>query len=149
AQPFEYTFLDEDIANSYMMFDNFASMTRYATFFAIFIACLGLFGLASFVVERKTKDIGVRKVLGASISGIVMLLSKDFMKLVLIANVVAWPLSYFMMDGLLEGYANRISVGYSVFIISGVLAVMLAFFTVGFQAIRAAVKNPADAIQYE
>ncbi|MCP4727079.1 MAG: FtsX-like permease family protein [bacterium] len=149
AQPFEYTFLDEDIANSYMMFDNFASMTRYATFFAIFIACLGLFGLASFVVERKTKDIGVRKVLGASITGIVMLLSKDFMKLVLIANVVAWPLSYFMMNGLLEGYANRISVGYSVFIISGVLAVMLAFLTVGFQAIRAAVKNPADAIQYE
>ncbi|MFC1492743.1 ABC transporter permease [candidate division KSB1 bacterium] len=149
AQPFEYTFLDEDIANSYKMFDNFASMTRYATFFAIFIACLGLFGLASFIVERKTKDIGIRKVLGATISGIVMLLSKDFIKLVLIANVAAWPLSYVLINGMMEGYANRISIGYSVFLISGALAVVLAFITVSFQALRAAVKNPAEAIHYE
>ncbi len=149
AQPFEYTFLDEDISNTYRMFDNFASMTRYATFFAIFIACLGLFGLASFIVERKTKDIGIRKVLGASISGIVMLLSKDFIKLVVVANVAAWPLAYFLMSNMLADYANRISIGYSVFIISGLAAVILAFATVGFQALRAAVRNPADAIHYE
>jgi putative ABC transport system permease protein len=148
-QPFEYTFLEEDIAETYRMFDNFASIARYATFFAIFIACLGLFGLASFVVERKTKDIGVRKVLGASIPGIVLLLSKDFVKLVILSNLAAWPLSYVLMKGMLENYANRISIGYEVFILSGLLAVLLAFVTVGFQAFKAAVKNPVEAIHYE
>ncbi|MFC1563735.1 ABC transporter permease [candidate division KSB1 bacterium] len=149
AQPFEYTFLEDDIENTYKMFDNFSAITGYATFFAIFIACLGLFGLASFIVERKTKDIGVRKVLGATVSSIIVLFSKDFIKLVLIANVVAWPLSYILMNKLLEEYANRISVGYAVFIISGVVAVTLAFITVGFQAARAALTNPSDAIHYE
>ena len=116
---------------------------------AIFVACLGLFGLVAFTAERRTKEIGIRKVLGASVSGIVMLLSKDFVKLVLIANVIAWPIAYWAMRDWLANFAYRINLDWQIFALSGGLALVVAVLTVGYQAWKAARANPVDALRYE
>ena len=113
------------------------------------IACLGLFGLATFAAERRIKEIGIRKVLGASVPNLVKLLSSDFVKLVLIANVIAWPTAYFAMNSWLEEFAYRIDINVGVFIIAGSIAFLLALFTVSFQAVKAALSNPVEALKYE
>ena len=116
---------------------------------AILISCLGLFGLAYFTIERRFKEIGVRKALGASVPGIVMLVSKDFTKWVLLANVVAWPAAWFALNKWLQNFTYRIEVGVSAFIIASIIALIVALITISWQAIRVAVANPVAALRYE
>jgi len=147
--PFDYFFLDESFDSQYRADEKLSRIFSYFTFLAIFIACLGLFGLASFTAEQRTKEIGIRKVLGASISSILLLLSKEFTKWVLIANIFAWPIAYFLMNKWLQGFAYRTSLHLTVFGYSTLLALLIAMFTVSFQAIRAAQANPVDSLKYE
>ncbi|MBC7919538.1 MAG: ABC transporter permease [Ferruginibacter sp.] len=148
-RPFEYSFLDDSFDALYKAEDRLAKMFAAFTGFAVFIACLGLFGLVTFTAETRTKEIGIRKVLGASVSAIVSLLSKDFIKLVMIANVLAWPLAYYAMSRWLENFAYRISMGWWEFALAGGLALVIALLTVGFQAIKAAVANPVKSLRTE
>ena len=117
--------------------------------FAIIIACLGLFGMASFAAEQRTKEIGIRKVLGASVTGVVVLLSKDFLKLIVAANIIAWPLAYFGMNKWMQNFAYKSGIDLWVFLYTGILAVGIALITVSYQSIKAALLNPVDAIKYE
>ena len=116
---------------------------------AIFIACLGLFGLATYMAEQRTKEIGVRKVLGASVSNIVSMLSKDFAKLVLIAAIVAFPIAWFAMNRWLQDFAYRINIGWWIFIAAAVITLLIALCTVIFQAVKAAVANPVQSLRTE
>jgi putative ABC transport system permease protein len=116
---------------------------------SLFIACLGLFGLSTFVVKRKVKEIGVRKVLGASVSGIVQLLSKDFMKLVLIALVIASPLAWYFMNNWLKDFAYRVEIHWWIFLVAGMVALLIALITISFQSIRAALANPVNSLRSE
>ncbi|MBC7921324.1 MAG: ABC transporter permease [Ferruginibacter sp.] len=147
--PFDYHFVDEDYEKLYR---NESLINRIIQAFgamAIVISCLGLFGLAAFTAERRTKEIGIRKVLGAGVSDIVALLSGDFLKLVLIANLIAWPLAYYAMRRWLEGFTYRIDMGWWIFGLAGVSAVLIALLTVGYQAIKAAVANPVESLRTE
>jgi putative ABC transport system permease protein len=116
---------------------------------AIFTACLGLFSLSAFSAEEKTKEIGVRKVLGSSVSQIVLLLSKEFIKFILIAFIIATPIAYLTIKSWLQDFAYRIDIGPSVFFISGLIVLLVALVTVSFQAIKAATANPVEALKYE
>ena len=116
---------------------------------AIIISCLGLFGLASYIAELKTKEIGIRKVLGASVSSIVYNLSKEFITWVFISNIIAWPLAYYIMHKWLEDYAFRISFPFWILLASGILAMLIALITVSSQAIRAANSDPVKSLRYE
>jgi putative ABC transport system permease protein len=146
---FESTFLNENFHQLYRSEEKMQSIVGYFTFLAIFIACLGLLGLASYSAERRTKEIGVRKVLGASVWGIVCLLSKEFLILVLVANVIAWPLAYFLMHDWLQDFAYRVTIGWGTFVFAGIAAAVIALLTVSTQAIRAALTNPVEALRYE
>jgi putative ABC transport system permease protein len=115
----------------------------------IFIACLGLFGLASFSTEQRIKEIGIRKVLGASVSRVVFLLSRDFSRWVILANVIAWPVAYVVMSQWLSRFAYRIDLSWWFFMISGLLALGIALLTVSFRTLKAASINPADSLRYE
>jgi len=148
-RPFEFFFLDEEFDRQYAKDERVGKIFGYAATLAIFVAGLGLFGLAAFMAEQRTKEIGVRKVLGASVAGIVGLLSKDFIKLVLIANVVAWPVAYFAMNRWLQNFAYRLDLGWWVFALAGGLALVIALLTVSTQAIKAALANPVEALRYE
>lgn len=146
---FEYTFLDSDFAALYNSEERMQAIVGNFSFLAILIACLGLFGLASFTMQQRTKEIGVRKVLGASITGIVLTLSKDFTRFVLMAFIVAAPLAYFAMNAWLQNFAYRTEIGFGVFAWSGLLAFVIALLTVSTQAIKAALANPVDSLRYE
>jgi len=147
--PFAYSFLDEDFRAQYESEERLGEIFTYISFLAIFIACLGLFGLAAFTAEQRTKEIGVRKVLGASVPGIVMLLSKDFLKLVAIACVIAIPLGYLVAQRWLEDFAYHIDLGVGIFLLASGLAVLIALLTVSYQAVKAAVANPVKSLRYE
>ncbi|MCK4646995.1 MAG: ABC transporter permease [Candidatus Aminicenantes bacterium] len=147
--PFKYQYITERIDRLYRNEQQMGKIVGYFTFLAVFISCLGLFGLASFTAERRTKEVGIRKVLGASVSGIVLLLSKEFTKWVLVANIIACPLAYFIAHKWLENYAYKTSITIWVFILSAGLAFLIALVTVCFQAIKAALSNPVDALRYE
>jgi putative ABC transport system permease protein len=147
--PFAYTFFDEDFARLHRTEEQMAKLLGYVAILAIFIACMGLFGLAAFTAEQRTKEIGVRKVLGASVGSIVALLSKDFTRLALAGFAVAAPLAYYAMHRWLENFAYRIEIGAGVFIAVGMLALIIAWLTVSFQSIKAAVANPVEALRYE
>ncbi|HHE65008.1 MAG TPA: FtsX-like permease family protein, partial [Bacteroidetes bacterium] len=114
-----------------------------------FIACLGLFGLAAFTAEQKTKEIGVRKVLGASVANIVSLLLTQFNKWILIANIIAWPIGYYIMKIWLQNFAYHIELKIEYFLLSGLIALLIAIITVSYQAVNAAIKNPVNALNYE
>ena len=116
---------------------------------AIFIACLGLLGLASFVTEQRTKEIGIRKVLGASISSLLFMLSREFLKWVLIANIIAWPVAYYAMNNWLNNFAYRVNINLWIFILSGIAALIIALFTISSHAIKAATSNPVKSLRYE
>jgi putative ABC transport system permease protein len=146
---FEYHFLDRQWDLFYR-----ADKIRENIFFvmsilAIVIACLGLFGLATYAAEQRIKEIGIRKVLGASVRGIVMMLSKDFLKLVMIASVIAFPVAWFAMSKWLQDFAYRINIQWWVFILAGVLTALIALLTVSFQAIKAAIANPVKSLRTE
>jgi len=147
--PFEFSFLDADYQKLYQNEERVASVFSTFTALAIVIACLGLFGLASFTAEQRTKEIGIRKVLGATDVGIVSLLTREFAQLVLIATVVAIPISYLAMDRWLQSFAYRTEMGWWVFALAGGTAIAIAILTVSYQAIRAALANPVEALRYE
>jgi putative ABC transport system permease protein len=149
AIPFEYTFLKNNIEAEYLSAERLGNVFLIFSFLTIFIACLGLFGLIAFAAEQRTKEIGIRKVLGASISEIIFMLSKEFTKWVLIANVIAWPIAYYIMNNWLGEFAYRIDINLWVFVVSGTLALVIALLTVGLQAIKAATVNPVKSIRYE
>jgi putative ABC transport system permease protein len=147
--PLEYSFIDEQIKLNYGKEQKMQGTFYAFSAFSLLIACLGLFGLTTFVVERKVKEIGIRKVLGASITGIVSLLSKDFVKLVLIALLIASPLAWYFMNNWLQDFAYRITINWWTFLIAGSIAVLIALLTVSFQAIKAAVANPVKSLRTE
>ncbi|MFQ5629204.1 MAG: ABC transporter permease, partial [bacterium] len=148
-QPFEYTFYDKDFDRLYRADRRVGSLFETFSFLGIFIACLGLFGLASFATEQRTKEIGVRKVLGASVPNIVMLLSKEFTKLVALAFLFAIPVSYFGMNYWLQNFAYRTEISIFSFLFAGILAIAIAWLTVSYQSIKASVANPVQALKYE
>jgi len=148
-KPFEYSFLDEDYDNLYVNEKQTRKLFTIFSFFAIFIACLGLFGLASFSADQRTKEIGIRKVLGASVPRIVNILNKNFIKWVLIANLIAWPAAWFIMNSWLQNFAYRINLSWWMFILAAALALLIALITVSFQTVKAALKNPIDSLRYE
>ena len=149
--PMDYYFLDSVFERQYRSEERLQRLFGYFSGLAIFIACLGLFGLASFAAEQRTKEIGIRKVLGSSVSGIVGLLSKEFTWLVLAANIIAWPIAYLVSRAWLGNFAYRINVNsqFGYFIAATILALLIAWLTVSFQAIRAAHTNPVDSLRYE
>jgi putative ABC transport system permease protein len=147
--PFESFFLDTDFDQQYRSDEQVGRIFGIFTVLGLFIACLGLLGLASFTAEIRTKEIGIRKVLGASVTGIVFMLSKQFTKWVLLANVIAWPLAYYIMSRWLKNFAYRADINILIFVLSGLLVLAIALFTVSFQSIRAATTNPADSLRYE
>lgn len=149
GEPFEYHFFDESFEALYQREQKFERLFFFFSAFAIFIACLGLFGLASFMADRRTKEIGIRKVLGASSGNVVLLLSREFTKWVVLSNVVAWPVAYFAMSKWLEDFAYRTKIGAWVFIASGLITLIIALLTVSSKAIKAALSNPADSLRYE
>lgn len=147
--PFQYRFLDDYINSLYQQEEQTRRLVATFSLLTIFIACLGLFGLSAFSTEQRTKEVGVRKVLGASVTSLVGLLSRDFLKLVLIANLIAWPVAYLTMNKWLQNFAYHIGLSWWIFVLSGVLALMIALATVGYQAIRAATANPVESLRYE
>jgi len=147
--PFKYYFTDDEIARNYKSEYTVSKLSKYFAFLAIFISCLGLFGLVMFTAEQKTKEIGIRKVLGASVAGIVQMLSKDFLKLVLIAALIAFPVAWWAMHKWLNDFAYRVDIGWWVFIVAGVVAMLIALFTVSFQSIKAALANPVKSLRTE
>ena len=149
AVPFQYSFEDNRYAAKFRLEVLVGKLSGLFAGLAIFISCLGLLGLAAYVAERRTKEISIRKVLGASVSQVWWLLSTDFLLLVLISCVVASPLTYFFLHNWLLKYEYRISIGASVFVIAAVLAMALTILTISFQAVRAAMDNPADSLRSE
>lgn len=147
--PFEYDFLDQQFDASYKTDERQQTVLTVFSGLAIFIACLGLFGLASFAAARRTKEIGVRKVLGSSVPGIIMLLSKDLLKPVLLAILIAFPIGYYAMHNWLQTFAYRIDIQWWIFILAGCIAASIALFTVGFQALKAALINPVKSLRNE
>ena len=147
--PFKYSFLDEDLDNFYKTEKKWSNIIGWAGGISVFLACLGLFGLAALAAINRTKEIGIRKVLGASLPGIVKLLSKDFLKLVLIALVIAAPVAWYFMNKWLQDFAYRISIGWWIFIIAGAMALLVAFITTAFQAVKAGIANPVKSLRTE
>jgi len=147
--PFDFHFISDVIDSQYKNEERLAKTIGYFAALGIFIACLGLFGLTSFMAEQRTKEIGIRKVLGASVVGILLLLSKEFSKWIMAANVVAWPLAYYALNKWLADFAYRTNIDIYPFLLSGVLALAIAMMTVCYQSIKAAMANPIDSLHYE
>jgi putative ABC transport system permease protein len=148
-QAFEYVFFDEEFSRLYAAEQRTGQILTIFSMLAIFIACLGLFGLASFTTEQRTKEIGIRKALGASVTNVVRLLFKEFAKWVAIATVIAWAVSYFAVKEWLQNFAYRVDINLLIFLAAALLALVIAFITVSYQTVRAAVANPVDALRYE
>jgi len=148
-QPFEYSFMDDHFDDMYKAEQRIGKIFSVFAVLAVFIGCLGLFGLAAFSAEQRTKEIGIRKVLGATVPNIIRLLLKEFLILIGIANLIAWPLAYLLMNRWLADFAYRISPGVWIFFFAGTGTLMIALLTVGFQAIKAAYSDPAESLKYE
>ncbi len=147
--PIDYRFMDENFDKMYKAEEKLMTLVWIFTIIAIFVGCLGLFGLSTYAAERRTKEIGIRKVLGASVNGIVILLSKDFLKLVLLALVIASPIAWYFMNQWLQDFAYRIKINWWMFGLAAIVAVMIALATVSFQAIKAAIANPVKSLRAE
>ncbi|HTI90727.1 MAG TPA: FtsX-like permease family protein, partial [Puia sp.] len=147
AYPFNYNFLDQDLANLYKGEEQMGNIFKLFAFLAIFISSLGLYGLSAFMAQQRTKEIGVRKVLGASIFNIVYLLSTGFTRLILIAVVISVPISFFAIHRWLESFAYHIEAGWTVFFLASMAALVLAWLTVSFETIKAAIINPASSLR--
>ncbi|MCP5104231.1 MAG: FtsX-like permease family protein [bacterium] len=147
--PFNSYFMDVSFDRQFRNIDRSREILSYFTFLAVFIACLGLFGMAAFTAQRRTKEIGIRKVLGASVSGLTLLLTKEFTKLVVSANIIAWPVAYFVMNNWMQNFPYRGSISIWIFVLSGGAALVIALLTVSFQAVKTAVGNPVEALKYE
>jgi len=147
--PFEFELLDDTYKNLYYKESKIKIIVSIFTMLAVFISCLGLFGLISNITERRTKEIGVRKVLGAKVHNIISLLSRDFVVLVVAANLTAWPVAYYVMDRILQNYAYRINLNFWIFAISGMAVLLIALLTVIFHSLKAALANPINALRHE
>jgi len=149
AYPYQYKFIDTEYASKFNFEVLIGKLAGIFAGLAIFISCLGLFGLAAYVAEQRTKEIGIRKVLGASIAQVWMLLSLDFVMLVLISCVIASPIAFYFLKQWLEKYNYHITIGLGVFIVSGIAAIIITLFTISFQAIKAAIANPVKSLRSE
>ncbi len=147
--PFEFHFLDQSLEQLYSSEQCSAALVRTFSMLAILISCLGLLGMVSFILERRTKEIGIRKVLGASIPKIILLFTKTFIKWVAAANVIAWPIAYVLMSRWLQNYPYHTALHWWIFALSGITALAIALTTIGVQVIRAARANPVEALRYE
>lgn len=147
--PFSFHFMDADFSNVYQAEQKIGQIAITFSILAILIACLGLFGLAAFIAEQRTKEIGIRKVLGANIANLVLMLSTDFLKLVVIAAIIAFPLAWWFMNSWLQNFAYRIPISWWIFVVAGIVAVVIALITVSSQAIRAALTNPVKSLRTE
>jgi putative ABC transport system permease protein len=148
-EPFEYSFLKEDFQKNHLAEDRVLRIIGSFTIISIIISCLGLFGLAAFATQQRTKEIGIRKVLGATVADVVTMLSKDFIKLILIAIMISTPLAWYAMSRWLQVFAYRIEVAWWMFMLTGMLAVAIALVTVSFQSIKAALMNPVKSLRTE
>ena len=149
AYPFEYSFIDDDFAKAFRADQRMGTILKYTTIITIFIACLGLFGLAAFMAEKRTKEIGIRKTLGASVSGITVMLTKEFVKWVVMANIIALPIAYFLMDQWLQDYAYPITMDWRIFFMALSISIIIATLTVSYQSVKCALTNPIDSLKYE
>jgi putative ABC transport system permease protein len=147
--PFKYAFVEDDFNSLYRSEQNMRSVLGAFTFLSVFVACLGLFGLAAFTIKQRFREIGIRKVLGSSVSGIVSLLSRDFLKLVLVSILIACPLAWYAMHTWLQDFAYKVEIGWWVFLLAGSMALLVAFATVCFQAMKAAWANPVKSLRTE
>jgi putative ABC transport system permease protein len=148
-EPFDYTFLDDDFDKLYRGEQRTGTIFNYFASIGIFISCLGLFGLVMFATEQRTKEIGVRKVLGASVASVVSLISMDFIKLILISNLIALPLAWYFMNKWLDTFAYRIEIHWSILIIAGASSMAIAWLTMAYQSIKAASANPVKSLRAE
>jgi putative ABC transport system permease protein len=146
---FSYNFLDDNLQRLYAADQRTSKIAGAFSVLAIFIACLGLLGLAAFIIEQRTKEIGIRKVLGATVPEVIALLSAQFAKWVLIANIIAWPVAYYVMNNWLKDFAYKINISIWIFVASGGLALIVALLTVSSHAIKAATANPVESLRYE
>jgi putative ABC transport system permease protein len=149
GNPMDYFFLDQFFNRQYESDKRFGQIFSMFTALAIFVACLGLFGLASFMTIQRTKEIGIRKALGSTSSDVVLLLSKGFVQLVLIANLIAWPLAWFIMSKWLQNFPYRIDINPILFVVAGMVVTVIAFLSVAFQTMKAARVNPASTLRSE
>lgn len=149
TRPFELQFVDEAVGALYEKDRQLGQIILTFTLLAIMIGCLGLFGLASYLAEKRTKEIGIRKVLGANVPIIVMMLSREYVRIILVSNMVGWPIAYYVMNRWLQGFAYSIHLSWYFFVISGIVTILVAMITVSYQSIRAAVSNPIKALRYE
>jgi ABC-type antimicrobial peptide transport system permease subunit len=147
--PFEFSFLDSDYKALYAAEERVGTLSRYFAGLAIIISCLGLFGLAAFTAQKRQKEIGIRKVVGATVSNIVFMLSKDFLRLVVIALLIAFPLGWWAMSEWLQSFAYRTDIGLTVFVVAGVSILLITLLTVSYQAIRTALANPVKSLRTE
>ena len=148
-RPFEFEFMDEAIAQHYQAEDRFLKIFTTFSVLSIMLGGLGLFGLTAFMAKRRTKEIGIRRVMGASVSTLIRILSKDFLKLVLIANIIGWPIAWYFMNKWLEDFAYRIHISWWIFAAAALVAVIVALATISFQAIKAALMNPVNSLRTE
>jgi hypothetical protein len=149
SEQFDFYFFDESLNAKYFAEQRMGTLFKYFSMLAIFIACFGLYGLTAFMIERKVKDIGIRKILGAEILQIVFLLSKKYMLWILVSNAIAWPVGWYAMHEWLQNFAYRIDLNIWPFLLSGMLVLVIALLTVGWQAVKAATANPVESLRYE
>jgi putative ABC transport system permease protein len=148
-QEFEYKFLDETLATQYAEDNRTSTFVKLASFISVFIACMGLFGLATLAVVRRTREIGIRKVMGASIPGIIIMISTEFVKLVFVAAIIAFPLAWWFLKDWLKDFAYQVNISWWVFVVAAVAAIVIALLTVSYQAVRAAMSNPVKSLRTE
>jgi len=149
GRPFDYSFLSDDLNILYKVEEKTGQLFALFSLLAVLIASLGLFGLASFTAERRTKEIGIRKVLGSSASGVLVLLNKEYMKLVVLSNIIAWPVAYFLMRNWLQNFAFRTNLSIGLFLLSAIMVLAIALLSVSFNSWKAAISNPIDSLRYE
>ena len=147
--PYQYSFLDENFEKLYNAEEKQKTLLTIFACIAIFIACLGLFGLSAFAIIQRIKEIGIRKVLGANVGSIVTLLTKDFLKLVIIAAIIAFPIAWYAMNNWLQDFAYRINIPWWIFLVAGIIAAIIAFVTISLQTIKAAISNPVKSLRTE
>jgi putative ABC transport system permease protein len=149
GMPFNYEFLDDEVAEQYAAEQRWRRIVQYSSVLSVLVTCLGLFGLTSLAVTKRTREVGIRKTLGASVTRLVMMFTGGFVKLVVIANVIAWPVAYYVMNHWLGNFAYRTTIGIATFLATGLLVLMVALLTVSYQATRAALANPVEALKHE
>jgi len=149
AKPFEYSFLAKELNKLYKDENNVASLSLVFTFIIVLIASMGLFGLTSFMAEQKTREIGIRKALGASTASLVKMMSKEFFLLIVLSTIIAWPVAYLIISNWLDHFAYRVQINWGVFILSGLVALLLAFTITATKALAVSAINPSETLKYE